>query len=144
MPGNATLTFTVLGNGWVSLTTGAFMYTPTNCTVAVTSSNGGANVVVAADGKTVTITGGLNNLTIDLAGSLYPAALLFKQTLGSGDPAGRSAFGNTYTRGGGNGSDQTITITDNGAANTSYEFYILVQNTDTGDFGLIDPLISNK
>jgi|APDOM4702015248_1054824.scaffolds.fasta_scaffold93017_2 hypothetical protein len=140
MPGNATLTFTLVPGQWKSLTTGQIMTTPGNFTVAVSSQSGGASVSVANQ-SAVTVTGGLSNLSIDVGGAYNPMALLFKQLVGGGDPTGGSAFG-AYTRGL-NGPDHILTVKDSGQSGSQYEFYVLVQDPN-GDFGLIDPRISNQ
>lgn len=142
MPNVATLTFTPVANQWVSITTGNFMTTPTNFTVAASVQSGTSKVAVSEDQRTISITGSLDTLTIDVAGSLNPLALIFKQTVGSGDPHGTSAFGKTQTRGGSN-SNRTISVKDTGASKTDYEFYVLVQDPNTLDVGLIDPKIVN-
>lgn len=140
MPGNATLIFTLVPGQWKSLTSGQIMSTPGSFTVAVSSQSGGASVSVTNQ-SAVTVTGGLNNLTIDVGGSYNPMALIFKQLVGGGDPTGGSAFG-TYARSL-NGPDQTLTVRDSGQSGSQYEFYVLVQDPN-GDFGLIDPKISNQ
>ena len=141
MSGNATLQFTIVSGQWKSLTSGQIMTTPANFTVAVASSNGGANVTVSNNSE-ITVTGGLNNLSIEIAGSYNPMALIFKQLVsgGNSDPTGSTAFG-AYARGL-QGNNPTLTVKDDGESGSSYEFYVLVQDP-SGDFGLIDPKISN-
>jgi hypothetical protein len=141
MSGNATLVFTLVPGKWKSLTDGKIMTTPDHFTVSVTNVSGGASVSVSNQSQ-VTVTGGLNNLTIDVGGSYNPVALIFKQLAGgSSDPSGGSAFG-TYSRSL-NGTDQTLTVRDDGQSGSQYEFFVLVQTAD-GDFGLIDPKIINQ
>lgn len=149
MPQQATLTFSVnrfksLASNQGVMTSGAGSGADVNVSL---SPSTGTDVSVAADG-TVTVSGTgaqVINLQAVQAGtttSYNPVGLVFKQTLGSGDPSGGNAFG-MYSRGGGNNSNQLqVTDTPNGTA--SWEFYFLIQNASTGDFGLIDPMIKNQ
>jgi hypothetical protein len=143
-----TLTFTVnqfrsLATAPVQLMlTGAGQSADVNVTVSPPSSY----VSVDANGAvTVARNGNIGlqlPLTLEVTG--YAAlALVFKQTTGGNDPTGAAAFG-TYTRGNGNGNNNALMVTDNDFGNATWEFYVLVQNLTTGDFGLIDPKITNQ
>ena len=141
MPQPATLTFTVnnfksLASGQGIMITGAGPGADAN--VALTP-NSGTNVAVAADG-TVTVSGTTPQVLNLRATGYNPIGLAFKQTLGSSDPTGNNAFGQYARAANGN----TLVVTDNDAYPSSYEFYLLVQNPLTGDFGLIDPKIVNS
>ena len=141
MPQPATLTFTVnnfksLASGQGIMITGAGPGADAN--VALTP-NIGTNVAVAADG-TVTVSGTTPQVLNLRATGYNPIGLAFKQTAGSGDPNGNNAFGQ-YARA---GNSATLVVTDNDSGPSSYEFYLLVQNPSTGDFGLIDPKIVNS
>jgi hypothetical protein len=148
MPGPATLTFTV--NNFKSLVSGQGIMTSGGSGADVTVSLSpatGTDVSVASDGS-VTVGGSgaqvINLLAVQANTSSYyhPVGLVFKELSGSGDPSGVSAFGN-YSRGGGNNNYQ-LTVTDTPNSDASWEFYILIQNVSTGDFGLIDPKITNQ
>lgn len=139
MPQPALLTFTV--NNFKSLIanqglmiTGAGPAADVN--VAVTPITG-TNVSVGSNGQ-VTVSRGQQQLNICATGYI-PVGLVFKQTAGSTDPNGNNAFGQ-YTRFGSN--SDTLKVTDNDAGSSTYEFYVLIQNPN-GDFGLIDPQITN-
>jgi hypothetical protein len=142
MPQQATLTFTIntfrnLASGGGIMTTGAGSSADVNVSLSPTS---GTNVTVASDGA-VTVSGrGAQIIALQATGYM-PVGLVFKQTLGSSDPSGGNAFGN-YARAA-NNSNQLV-VTDNDQGDASWEFYLLVQNTSSGDFGLIDPKISNQ
>lgn len=141
MPQPATLTFTV--NNFKSLTdkhimkTGAGAGADVNVTL---SPSTGTNVTVAADG-TVTVNGTTPQVLNLCATGYDPVGLVFKQTAGSSDPSGSNAFGN-YARSA--NASNTLVVTDSDAGPSSYEFYLLVQDQSSGDFGLIDPLITNR
>ena len=141
MPQPATLTFSVnnfksLASGQGIMTTGAGSGADANVTLLPTS---GTNVSVAADG-TVTVNGTTPQILNLRATGYTPVGLVFKQTQGSSDPNGNSAFGQ-YAR---VANSTTLVVTDNDSGPSSYEFYLLVQNPSTGDFGLIDPKIVNS
>jgi hypothetical protein len=149
MPGQATLTFTVntfksLASGQGLMTSGAGSSADVNVSLSPSS---GTDVSVAADGS-VTVSGNgaqVINLQAVQAGTrtyYNPVGLVFKQTLGSSDPSGGNAFG-SYSRGGGNNANQ-LQVTDTPGGSATWEFYFLIQNASTGDFGLIDPKITNQ
>lgn len=149
MPGPATLTFVV--NTFKSLASGQGIMTSggTGADVNVSvSPTSGTDVSVNAATGAVTVSGRgaqVINMQAQQAGTATyysPIGLVFKQTLGSSDPSGRNAFGN-YSRGGGNNSNQ-LQVTDTPNGDASWEFYFLIQNASTGDFGLIDPKITNS
>jgi hypothetical protein len=142
MPQPATLTFTVntfrsLATGGGIMTTGAGPSADVNVSLSPTS---GTNVTVASDGS-ITVTGRGAQIIALQATGYQPVGLVFKQTLGSSDPSGGNAFGN-YVRSA-NNSNQLV-VTDNDQGDASWEFYLLIQNTSSGDFGLIDPRITNN
>lgn len=149
MPGQATLTFSV--NNFKSLASGQGIMSSgagSGADVSVSlSPSSGTDVTVSPTGA-VTVAGNgaqvINLQAVQAGTTTYynPVGLVFKQTLGSSDPSGGNAFGR-YSRGGGNNSNQLqVTDTPNGSA--SWEFYLLIQNASTGDFGLIDPKITNQ
>lgn len=141
MPQPATLTFTV--NNFKSLTagqgimlTGAGPGADVNVAVSPTT---GTDVSVSANGS-VSVSGGQPQV-LNLSPTGYnPVGLVFKQTAGSSDPMGQNAFGH-YARA---ANSNTLVVTDTDAGASTYEFYVLVQNQSTGDFGLIDPQITNS
>ena len=141
MPQPATLTFTInnfksLASGQGIMTSGAGSGADAN--VALSPSSG-TNVSVAADGS-VTVNGTTPQVLNLCATGYSPIGLAFKQTAGSSDPSGSNAFGQYSRAANGN----TLVVTDNDSGPSTYEFYLLVQNPSTGDFGLIDPKIQNQ
>jgi hypothetical protein len=142
MSGNCTLTFTINSGKWKSLTEGKLMKTPQDVSIGTPQLSGGADVTVDAQGN-VSVTGGLDALSVQMSDSSYATvALVFKETDGnSSDPSGATAFG-PYTRGL-TGGKPTLTVRDDGSSGSAYEFYVLIQSAG-GDFGLIDPKITNQ
>ena len=141
MPQPAILTFTVnnfksLASGQGIMITGAGSGADAN--VALSPSTG-TDVTVAADGS-VTVAGRQPQVLNLSATGYTPVGLVFKQTSNSGDPTGRNAFGQYNRVGNGN----ALVVTDNDSGPSTYEFYLLIQNPSSGDFGLIDPKISNQ
>ena len=144
MPGTATLTFTI--NSFVDISTGITMTTlgtssppPSGSnTVAVTQSSGGANVAVAADG-TISVTGGLASLVIDVAGTYNPVVLFFKPSPGT-TVTSMSTYGPYIVTP--NGANSTLSVFDRGSGGSMFEFYVLVR-TPNNNYGLIDPRIIN-
>ena len=141
MPLPANLTFTVnnfksLALGQGIMVTGAGAGADAN--VALTPSTG-TDVTVASDGS-VTVAGKQAQVLNLSATGYTPVGLVFKQTAGSSDPTGRNAFGQYNRFGNGN----TLIVTDNDNTTSTYEFYLLIQNPASGDFGLIDPRIVNS
>jgi hypothetical protein len=139
MPQPATLTFTV--NNFKSLTLGQGIMTTgagpgADANVALSPSTG-TNVTVASNGA-VTVAGRTPQVLNLCATGYNPVGLVFKQS--GSDPTGRNAFGQ-YARA---ANSNMLVVTDNDSAPSTYEFYLLVQKQDTGDFGLIDPLITNS
>ncbi len=142
---SATLTFTI--NQFRSLATVPVQLMLTgagsSADVNVTVSPPSPNVSVDANGAITVRRNGSSRLqqSLTLVVSGYAAlALVFKQTTGGNDPTGAAAFG-TYTRVNGN---TGLMVTDNDSGNATWEFYVLVQSLTTGDFGLIDPKITNQ
>lgn len=141
MPQPATLTFTI--NRFKSLTSGqGIMVTGAgpgaDANVALSPATG-TDVTVAADGS-VTVNGTTPQILNLCATGYSPIGLAFKQTAGSSDPSGTNAFGQYSRAANGN----ALIVTDNDSGPSSYEFFLLVQNPSTGDFGLIDPRITNQ
>lgn len=143
-----TLNFTI--NRFRSLASGPaqLMHTGAgkSADVNVTLSSPSENVSVDANGAVKVSRNGNGPLQQPLMMAVpgYAAlALIFKQTTGNNDPTGANAFG-TYTRGNGIGSSNDLMVTDNDTGDATWEFYVLVQDLTTGDFGLIDPKITNQ
>ena len=141
MPQPATLTFTVnnfksLASGQGIMITGAGSGADAN---VVLWPSTGTDVTVAANGA-VTVNGTTPQILNLCATGYNPIGLAFKQTAGSTDPSGTNAFGHYSRAANGN----ALVVTDNDSGPSSYEFYLLVQNPSTGDFGLIDPQITNQ
>lgn len=148
MPGQATLTFTV--NNFKNLASGQGIMTSGGAGADVNvslSPTSGTDVSVSATGA-VTVAGNgaqvinLQAVQANTTTPYNPVGLVFKQTAGSSDPSGRNAFGMYSRAGGSNSNSLQVTDTPNGSA--TWEFYFLIQNASTGDFGLIDPKITNQ
>lgn len=144
MPGTATLTFTI--NDFIDLSTGNLMTaagpgaprSPNVNFVQASGIAGGANVAIADDG-TVTITGGLDLLTIAVAGTYNPVVLFFNPQ--GNAPASATTFGPYQVDS--QGANTTLSVFDRGSGGSTYEFYVLVR-TPQGGYGLIDPRIINN
>lgn len=77
----------------------------------------------------------------------YPIGLAFRQSVGSNDPDGRSAFPHGEFASSGSGSKivTTLTVRDEfDSSGVNYRFLIAIQRASDGAFGVIDPLIKNQ
>lgn len=77
----------------------------------------------------------------------YPIGLAFRQSLGSDDPDGRTAFPHGEFASSGSGSKivTTLTVRDEfDSSGVNYRFLIAIQRASDGAFGVIDPLIKNQ
>ena len=141
MPQPATLILAVnkfksLNKGEGFMTTGPGYDADVN--VAVTPT--GTNVSVGDDGSVSVSHGTGQQINIRATGYI-PVGLVFKQKAELKDPAGNDAFGQ-YERTGVN--KDTLKVTDNALKPATYEFFVLIQDPATADFGLIDPQITNN
>jgi hypothetical protein len=148
----ATITFTIVNfkpfasGSLTAMVTGTpGSVPPPDATVTVSQQGGGPSdpsVTLGSDQKSIVVTrpgAGSNKavLHITVAGGYTVVGLVFQQV----DRASNSnAFGH-FTRSAAD--PNVLEVIDTDDANSNWEFYVVVQDNSSGNFGVIDPLITN-